>query len=132
MCNARAAKSKCGARGCNAEKIVGIQTCPADQSAVDVRLREQFAGVARLDAAAVQNADLRGGFIIVSLGEQPAKISVDFGRLLRTSDFSGADRPNRFVSDYCFRNIVRRNSRQRAFELTPNDGPGLSSFAFGQ
>src|SRR3954452_19781066 len=126
MSDARASKSKCGARGCNAEKIVGIQTCPADQSAVDVRLREQLAGIARLHAAAVQNADLRGGFIIVSLGEQPAKISVDFGRLLSPSSFSGSDRPNGFVSDDCLRNIVRRNSRQRAFELSTNDVPGLS------
>src|SRR5690348_2347560 len=92
---------------CDAEEIVRIQTGPADQCTVDVRLGEQLTGVARLYAAAVQNSDLCGGLIIVSLSEQPAKISVDLGSLLRRGDFSRADCPNRFIGDDGFRNVVR-------------------------
>ena len=99
-------------RGGDAEELVGFQTGAADQRSVDVRLGKQLAGVARLDAAAVQDSHLGGGSIIVSLRKQPAKVSMHLFRLLRRGDFSRADGPNRLVGDHKPLDLVGRHAGQ--------------------
>lgn len=37
-------------------KLPGVERCAADQTTVDVRLREEIVGVSRIDAAAIEDA----------------------------------------------------------------------------
>lgn len=53
-------------------EIFSLEGGAADEAAVDVGLGEEFMGIVRLDAAAVEQRRLRGGFG-VGLGEAGAQ-----------------------------------------------------------
>src|SRR5262249_48311849 len=62
-------------RGCRAdlEELVGAQRCTADQASVHVGHGEQLGGIAALDAAAVENAQLTRHFSILCTDATPQK-----------------------------------------------------------
>src|SRR5882757_9560418 len=88
-----------GGAGSDADEVVCLEARSAHQCAVDVRLAEEFAGIARLHAAAVQNPHSAGRPVIVTLGEQAAKVSMDLLGLLWSGYLARADGPNRLVGD---------------------------------
>ena len=100
-----------------AKNSAGLQRRAADQPAVDVRHREQRRRVVRLDAAAVQQRDVRR-----ACRRQPrAQRRVHRLRLLRRGRPPGADRPHRLVGDDQPRRRIRppRRAPHRAAAAPP-------------
>ena len=84
-----------------AKNSVGLERRAADQTAVDIRHREQRRRVVRLDAAAVQQRHVRRA----RLRQPRAQHRVHRLRLLRRRRPPGADRPDRLVGDHELRRI---------------------------
>src|SRR6185437_8456317 len=86
-------------RGANREKIGGLERSPADQTAVDVRLREQLGRIVRLDAAAIKNLQRTRNCSI-----RTANFVTDEGvhllGLRGRGRASGPDGPDRLVGDH--------------------------------
>lgn len=81
------------------QKVFRDEARAAHQRPVDVLDRHQLTGVAGLDRAAVEDADL-GALGAGHLVEHLAQRRVDLGDLLRGRGAAGADRPDRLVGDH--------------------------------
>ena len=77
----------------------GIQACPADQRAVDIRHFHELRDIVRLYASAIQNSDGVGERCAKIFFNQRPDIPMDLLGLIRGGRFAGADGPNRFIGD---------------------------------
>ena len=80
------------------DEVVCLEGCAADKAAVDVLLGEEFLGVGRLAASAVEDCGVLGYCLTELLGEDLADAGVDFLGLLSGSGLACADGPYRLVS----------------------------------
>src|SRR5258705_8180145 len=80
----------------NRQEIPRLQTRPADEGAVDIRLAEQGGRVVGFDAAAVLNDEFVGGVGTDELAGAAADEGVGVLGLLRRGVEAGADGPDRF------------------------------------
>src|SRR5450631_53276 len=77
-----------------------IETRAADERAIYVWLHHERAGVIRLYAAAVLNANLVGRGLVGDFSKRPADEHVRLLRLFRSCGPAGPDRPNRLVGNH--------------------------------
>ena len=90
----------CAARPGRSEEVGRLEARPADQGAVDVGAGEQFPGVVRLDAPAIQDRTPRRRRRFAERpGEPGADERVDLLRLFGGRGQAGADRPDRLVGE---------------------------------
>src|SRR6185369_10721605 len=83
-------------RSADGEEILGDQRCAAYQATVDVRLGEQFRGIGRFHAAAVQDAQ-RAGNCSIDSRQFATNEGVDRLCLGRRRGTPGPDRPDRLI-----------------------------------
>src|SRR5690242_16140723 len=82
----------------DADEVVRIQACTADQCTVDVLLPQQLFGIAALHRAAVQDPYARRE-CLTAFGEPTANGGAHFLSILGRGGPPGADRPHRLVRD---------------------------------
>jgi len=125
----------CGrsASGCIADQggeVVNLQTGAADQGTVDICLAHKLCSVVDLDRTAILNADLICGVGSVGSPDAVADKGVHGLRLVRRCRQSGADRPDRLVSDHGASDFSGVEPCQAAIELAPDHCLGLARFPF--
>ena len=94
---------RCAGRAPDRHEILRHQRRPADQTAVDVRHREQLRRVRRLHAASVEDRKPRRRRLVLLRASAPADERMRLLRLVRRRRLAGADRPHRLVGDTALR-----------------------------
>src|SRR5512137_1898750 len=87
------------------KEIGGGERCAADETAIDVLLRKQFAGIGGFHAPAVEDAQAGGRGAVVPRHLRAQRM-VHLLRLRRSGVAAGADRPNGFVGERAARQAV--------------------------
>src|SRR5437879_1611133 len=118
-------------RSADRDEVLRRERGPADQAAVDVGHREQLGGVVWLDAAAVQDRHVRGQ-CPVARSEPLADECVHVLSLLRRGVPSGADCPDRFVSEHGAGQRGDPCGAEHRIELATHHGFALTALALLQ
>src|SRR3954451_5818675 len=107
-----------GARaGDDLEEAADVEAGAAEERAVDVGQRRQFADVVRLDAAAVEDVALIGGGAAEPLAQARADVRVRLAGLRRRRVAAGADRPDRLVGNHERGDLIAAEAVESLFDL---------------
>src|SRR6516162_11780040 len=105
------------------QKLIRLERGATDQPAIHIRHREQVRGIARLDAATVENAGGGRNFSIPLADPRPDE-GVHLLRLLGCSVAPGADRPHRLVGNHALSERTRATELEHRIELPRDDLAG--------
>ena len=118
-------------RGADSKEVGRGQGGTADQPSVHIRLREQFSGVGRLDAAAVKQSGQTGNHNIF-LFQLATNEGVDLLSLLRAGGAASTDGPDRLVGDHGRIEAGNAVMGQYGLQLARDDRLGLAGFTLFQ
>src|SRR5579871_1990660 len=108
------------------QKLFGFEARATNQRTVDVIDRHEFRRVARLHRAAIEDADLLRHLAIAQY-QKLANEAVHIADVARCRGQSGADGPDRLVSD----GKIRRAVRQRPLKLRTHHCAGAAGITLG-
>src|SRR5450432_1378898 len=107
---------------------VSFKTGPTYQSAIDVRMSNEFADVARGDAATVKNTQGSSCLLPIHLAIEATNEMDHFASALDRSRSTSANSPDWFISDNDLVCMLRREVREAALDLSMNYLVGLIGF----
>src|SRR5262249_29388840 len=118
-------------RGQDRQELIRLERGATDQPAIDIGHRKYICRIARLDAAAVEDARRAGNFSIPLPDPRPDE-SVDLLRLIGRCVTSRADGPDRLVGDHAGPERACAAELEHRIELTSDHLLSPARIAIGE